>query len=530
MAIGSALHSAARYAMLPAIAQDIGSPLTRVMGWVELGGVSAIIVAAILGFQVEGELRPGLPRVVVILLGLSLFALVTAFLCSFPSDVRRPERPGQALVGFFRDCRRIFMDHEARYGLLALAAFQGVVTAAAGPIFTLALNNDVASHDDALFALILVTGGVALGCGLASLQGNIRRSLGLVSLGLTGLAIAQAWVALANDQGIAPAAPSLLLGLMSGLVIVPLRATYQAAVPADARGNAMSVMNTVIYLMTIAVALLVYGLILCGVLADIQAQLWFLVLVLLLGAVLAWRVLLPQTLELVIELLILPMHRIHVRGPGVGQVPRRGPLLMLGNHTTYFDPFWIAKLAPRHVRPLMTSTFFDLPVIHWLMTRVVRAIRVPRVGFRRQAPELEEVIAELKRGGCVLLFPESILRRTEERLLRQFGQGVWRVLRELPQTPVIVFWIEGGWGSYASYRNGSPMKNKPLDFLRRIDIALESPQLLPSEVLADQRSTRQFLMRACLGARRHLGLDVPQDALPSQEDMIDEEENERVRE
>jgi hypothetical protein len=57
--------------------------------------------------------------------------------------------------------------------------------------------------------------------------------------------------------------------------------------------------------------------------------------------------------------------------------------------------------------------------------------------------------------------------------------------------------------------NGPPMTNKKRDFWRRIDIAVEEPQVLPAEVLADHRSTRRYLMRACLEARRHLGLPVP---------------------
>jgi len=508
-AVGSALYSVARYAMLPAAAQDASLPLTRVNGLIELGGACAIIGGVILGLRLSDDLQPGLPRAMTGVLILNLVALTAALFCSFPSDVRRPEAPAQAVRGFFRDCRRIFADAEARYSLLALAVFQGVVTAGSGAVFTLALNNYVAGHADALHALILVTVGIALGCLLAGLQASTRRSLGLVPFGLTGLALAQAWAALAGTQGVAPAVPSLLLGLMAGLINVPLRSSYLAAVPADARGNAMSVMNGVIYLMTTLIALLMVGLVRAGLLADTQVQLWFIAAVVAVSAALAWKVLLPQAFELFAETLLVPMYRIRVHGPGVGRIPPRGPLLLVANHSTYFDPFFVAKLTPRYVRPLMTSRFYDLPVIRWLMAKVVRAIRVPVTPFRREAPELAEAVAELRRGGCVLLFPEGILRRTEEKLLRQFGRGVWHILKEMPQTPVVVFWIEGGWGSYASYKDGPPMKNKRLDFRRRIDVVIEEPQTLPAEVLADQRLTRRYLMRACLEARRHLGLDVP---------------------
>jgi hypothetical protein len=103
-----------------------------------------------------------------------------------------------------------------------------------------------------------------------------------------------------------------------------------------------------------------------------------------------------------------------------------------------------------------------------------------------------------------------------------FGQGVSRILQARPETPVVVCWIEGGWGSFTSYAGGKPTKNKRMDFWRRIDVAVSEPQLVPADILADGRATRIYLMRACLQARGFLGLEVPD--LP---DML-EEETEKV--
>jgi 1-acyl-sn-glycerol-3-phosphate acyltransferase len=214
------------------------------------------------------------------------------------------------------------------------------------------------------------------------------------------------------------------------------------------------------------------------------------------------------------------MYRVRTFGPGKDRMPDRGPLIVVANHTAYADPFWIGKFAPRHLTPLMTSLFYDLPVVRWLMVHVVGAIRVQLASFRRQAPELVEAVALLRRGGALLIFPEGQLRRTAEPTLRLFGQGVWHILQEMPQTPVVVCWIEGGWGSFSSYDRGLPMKNKRLDWRRPIDVAVEEPQVIPPKVLADPLATRTFLMRACRECRRYLGLEVPpgQPVKPEQDD------------
>src|SRR5262249_29838387 len=101
-----------------------------------------------------------------------------------------------------------------------------------------------------------------------------------------------------------------------------------------------------------------------------------------------------------------------------------------------------------------------------------------------------------------------------------FGQGVWRILKEVPQTPVVVCWIEGGWGSFLSYHNGPPGRNKKLDRRRTIDVAAPAPAPLPPEGLALPCATTAYPPPACLEGRRLLGLDVPTD-LPADDTGAD---------
>jgi 1-acyl-sn-glycerol-3-phosphate acyltransferase len=501
-ALGAAVYSPARYAMLPAAAADAHVPLPRVNGLIELGGASAIVGGAALGAALAGP--GGLGHLAAVLIALNLLALLCALPASFPSDVRRPEPPLTAVAGFFADLRRVFAERTASASLLGLAAFQAVVTAGSGALLAYTLSEQADPANGFLAILVFVMVGAALGCGVAALQGHPRRSLGLVPFGATGLLLALGWAA---ASGAGPT-PCLLLGFTGALVNVPLRAAYMAAVPADARGNAMAVMNTAIYLLAAALAVALVGLIGAGLLPSPMAQILFLAVLAALGVALSWYALLPHALEQLSEVLFWFLYRIRAHGPGKDLFPTHGPLLVVANHTAYADPFWVGKIAPFHLTPMMTSLFYDLPVMHWLMVHVVGAIRVEQASFRREAPELRQAIEVVRRGGAVLIFPEGQLRRTPEPNLRLFGQGVWHILQELPQTPVVVCWIEGGWGSYSSYYNGPPMKNKRLDWRRPIDIGVERPQVIDPALLADPLATRAYLMRACLECRRYLGLEV----------------------
>jgi 1-acyl-sn-glycerol-3-phosphate acyltransferase len=228
--------------------------------------------------------------------------------------------------------------------------------------------------------------------------------------------------------------------------------------------------------------------------------------------------------ELITEGAIWPMYRVHGHGPGLEQMPE-GPVVVIANHAAWLDPVWVAKLLPRQMIPMLTSVFFDLGILRWLMGSVAKAIRVEATTFRREIPEIKQAIEVLDRGDALIIFPEGALRKKEEQLIKQFGRGVWHILKERPNTPILMCWIEGGWGSFFSYWKGKPTKNKRLDFWRRIDVAVDVPFVLPPEVLADQRATRQFLMRKCLETRRFLGLEstaaVSADAFDNEEEAAE---------
>jgi 1-acyl-sn-glycerol-3-phosphate acyltransferase len=236
-------------------------------------------------------------------------------------------------------------------------------------------------------------------------------------------------------------------------------------------------------------------------------------------AVLAWTNLLRPTVELAVTPPMWLAYRLRGAGPGLTTLPLTGPVLVIANHASWFDPLLLAFFIPRPIVPMMTASFYDLPVMRWLMHRVFRTIRVEDRTARREAPEIATAIAALDAGNCVVLFPEGYLRRTEDQVVRRFGQGVWQLLKARPQTPVVACWIEGVWGSYFSHYKGPPTKNKKFDVRRPVTIGLSAPEVVPPDVLVGHLAARVYLMNRVLAARAHLGLpEVPPVELPGKED------------
>ncbi len=215
--------------------------------------------------------------------------------------------------------------------------------------------------------------------------------------------------------------------------------------------------------------------------------------------------------EQILATVLLPCYHVRGSGPGLQVLPPAGPLLLVANHTSYMDPFWLGKAIPRRFIPMMTSVFYDLPGVQFLMREVVGAIRVPAALARKTAPELDEAAAILRQGGCVLIFPEGTLRRLEAPSTKLFGRGVAMLVQQVPEAMVIPVWIEGGWGSYFSYAGGQPGENKRYDYKRAISVAFGLPMQFTAEDLADQRILRRRLRSEVHACRGLLGLEVPPD-------------------
>src|SRR5262249_42571458 len=150
--------------------------------------------------------------------------------------------------------------------------------------------------------------GFAGGCLLAAVQGHPRRMLGLVPWAEIGFVVGLAWSAAEPE-----AHPALLLlGVMAGLMLVPLRTNYQLTMPAEIRSNGMALMIAVEALVTLSAL----GFVWLKRTEQVPAtSTWLLVSLAVAGALVAWRVLLREAIEQLGEIILWPMYRVAARGP-----------------------------------------------------------------------------------------------------------------------------------------------------------------------------------------------------------------------
>ena len=104
------------------------------------------------------------------------------------------------------------------------------------------------------------------------------------------------------------------------------------------------------------------------------------------------------------SLLFLMKALFRIEHLGLGNIPAEGPLIMVANHVTYFDPFWVATPVRRTVRFMAWDRIFGIPVagrvFRWLGAFPV-SLENPETGAYKTA------LRFLKQQQALLIFPEG---------------------------------------------------------------------------------------------------------------------------
>lgn len=155
------------------------------------------------------------------------------------------------------------------------------------------------------------------------------------------------------------------------------------------------------------------------------------------------------------------------------RLPAHGPVLIVANHQSFLDPVSLTvAVTQRHVDFLARAGLFKNPFFRWLITSLNA---VPLAEGRADAAAIKTVIARLKLGHAVLLFPEGA--RTNDGAVHEFKRG-FAILAKRADCPVLPAAIEG---AYDTWPRG---KKLPRLFGCRIAIKYGEP-ISHEDLLAD---------------------------------------------
>lgn len=124
---------------------------------------------------------------------------------------------------------------------------------------------------------------------------------------------------------------------------------------------------------------------------------------------------------------------------GLQTLPERGPLLIVGNHDSHWDPVMVgvAALKRRQIRALAKAQLWDVRGLGPILDGMGQ-VPIERGAGDKQA--LQRAIETLRAGACIGVFPEGT--RSRGKVLRA-RSGVGRLALEVPEAHVSLVAIEG---------------------------------------------------------------------------------------
>ena len=136
----------------------------------------------------------------------------------------------------------------------------------------------------------------------------------------------------------------------------------------------------------------------------------------------------------------LPVARwARLEASGVETLPASGPILLIGNHDSHWDPVMIGFAARkrRMIRALAKSELWDVrglaPVLNGMG-------QIPIVRGAGDAQALANAIEALRGGSCIGVFPEGT--RSKGKVMRA-RSGVGRLALEVPEAHVSCVAVSG---------------------------------------------------------------------------------------
>lgn len=214
--------------------------------------------------------------------------------------------------------------------------------------------------------------------------------------------------------------------------------------------------------------------------------------------------LLPLLVRPVVSFVIGMGYRI--RGIGVESLPPAGAALLVVNHVTWLDGFFVLVACPRRIKALVNADYVNMPVVRWLARRT-GIIPVPATGPRAQRAAISAAREALDAGELVVIFPEAQLTRNGR--TGAFHRGLEAIVSGREWIPVIPVFLDNLWGSRFSFgRRQSTTATRRRG--RRVVSVVFGPPVVPP---ATTFTARQAVIEAGVKAAESCG-PYPEHAVP----------------
>lgn len=291
--------------------------------------------------------------------------------------------------------------------------------------------------------LVFLATGMGVGSLLAGRWTERTVEPGLIPFGAVGMASSLFVFINSTLSPLSAAFWLLMVGVFSGLFLIPLQTLLQERPESGDVGSTFGVTNVVTF-SAVLTAAAVYAQLSAAGLAP-TVVMGALALSTCLVAVFIVTVVPAFFFRFIVWLITHTIYRIDVFGED--NIPHNGPAILAPNHVSYVDGLLIAACVPRFVRFIVYGPLFDIPIIGWVL-RAANAIPVYPGDDEQIEKAMQTARTALNDGHVVCIFPEGAVTRTGQ--MRSVKRGVER-LAQSTKAPVVPVRLDQLWGSIFSH-------------------------------------------------------------------------------
>src|SRR5580693_4560564 len=496
MALHSTVFSPAKYGIVPEMLPD--KDLSRANGLLEMSTFVAIVLGTFVGSILFAAWKGEPWKMGVVTLAVAVAGFLTSLKITRvpPSGAHAPFQLnpfGEVWIG----TKHLLKERPLTLTVLGISYFWFL-----GALFQMDLllfGKEVLKETDLKVGLLVTA--LAIGIGIGSmlagrLSGN-KVELGLVPLGAVFMGIFCIFLYASRGSYTLSVISLSLLGLSSGLFIVPLNAYLQQRSENHEKGRIIATnnfYNTVGLLLASAALKGLHGQL------HVSPDKFMLIfgIVTLISSIYIVSVVPEFLVRFVLWLATHTLFKIRI----VGQenVPFRGPALLVANHMSHIDGFLINACIQRFIRFMVWKPYYELPVLNWFF-KLTKAIPVGTGGPRDVVASIRAARKELEEGHMVCIFAEGAISRTGN--LLPFRRGLEKIVDGL-DVPVIPVHLDRLWGSIFSFERGRFLWKWPKRIPYPVTVSFGTP--MPASSSAHEvRQAIQELASAASGYSKSSG-------------------------
>lgn len=152
------------------------------------------------------------------------------------------------------------------------------------------------------------------------------------------------------------------------------------------------------------------------------------------------------------------------------------PFLVLGNHTTDYDAFFISKSFKNHLYFVMSDHVSSIPVAGKLIRHLLSPIPITK--STADVTTVRNIFSVIKQGASVAIFPEGNKSFSGE--MSEMKPSIAKLVKKL-NVPVLIYNIEGGYFSSPRWTKNK-RKGHVHGFVKRIITTQEIDKLSEEEL------------------------------------------------